>query len=81
VNGITFRIDESLKMKHLRVAETSNSAAIDLMSKYAITDDEKRTVMPYDEFVAIVDEMNLESFWILYTEFVACAIPKASARR
>jgi len=69
-----------LKMRYLREAEASNSAAIDLMAKYAIHE-ESRAVMPYADFVAIVDEMDIVEFYQLYAEFIGAAIPKQSARR
>lgn len=80
MKGISFRVDDSLKMRHLREAEGSNSAAIDLMAKYAI-DETTRTAMPYESFVAIVDDLGVMEFYELYAEFVGASIPKASGRR
>ena len=80
MNGIAFRVDETLKMRHIREAEGSNSAAIDLMAKYAI-DAETRAAMPPERFIEIVDEMTMLEFYTLYAEFIGSSIPKQSGRR
>lgn len=80
MKGIAFRIDDSLKMRQLREAEGSNSAAIDLMAKYAIHED-TRAAMEYAAFVEIVDEMDVVEFYGLYAEFIGASIPNQRGRR
>ena len=75
---ITFVITDPIKMRDLRLAETSNSAAIDLMAKSAV--DEHDVPMPYDAFVALVDEMSPMEFYETWAEFNQAFVPKSKRR-
>lgn len=76
--SIKFIITDPIKMRDLRVAETSNSAAIDLMSKSAVDENDKP--MPYDAFVALIDDMEPIEFYQLWAEFNQSFVPKAKRR-
>ena len=75
---IKFVITDPIKMRDLRLAETSNSAAIDLMAKSAV--DERDVPMPYDAFVAAVDDMEPMEFYGLWAEFNQSFVPKQKRR-
>lgn len=77
---MNFKISEgALKMRDLRMAESSNSAAIDLMARYAV--DDAGLPVAYDDFIARVDELDPMEFYALWAKFSAAIIPNANARR
>lgn len=76
--AIHFIIDEPLKMKELRIAESSNSAAIELMGRYAVTEDGKP--MPEADYLAQIDEMILPEFSALWMDFNRALVPNRRGR-
>lgn len=79
MNGIAFKVDDTLKMRDLRMAERSNGAAMQVMAKYAV-DEKSGAEMPTEQFTEIVDGLTVAEFYQLYAEFVGASIPKASGR-
>lgn len=75
---IKFNITDPIIMRDLRLAETSNSAAIDLMAKSAV-DEEGRSIL-YDEFISLVDDMEPIQFYELWSEFNQSFVPKVKRR-
>ncbi|MBE3143681.1 MAG: hypothetical protein IMZ61_07140 [Planctomycetes bacterium] len=75
---IHFVIDAPLKMKELRIAESSNSAAMDLMSRFAQT--EAGLPIKTEDFIAAVDEIELMEFAALWMEFNQALVPNRRGR-
>ena len=75
---IKFIITDPIKMRDLRMAETSNSAAIELMAKSAVDENDKP--LAYDVFVTLVDDMEPMEFYQLWAEFNQSFVPKAKRR-
>ena len=74
-----FVIDETLKMRDFRQAESSNTAAISLMAKFA--HDDNGVKMSEAQFVTVVDEMDMAQFYQLYAQFVGASVPNMSGRK
>lgn len=70
---------QNVKMKELRVAETSNSAAMELMAKYAV--DEQGEPLPMEEAMAQLDEMDMTQFFEAWLDFARAGLPNMSGRR
>lgn len=75
---MNFKISGGLKMRDLRTAETSNSAAIDLMARFAV--DDNGAPVAYDDFIAHVDELEPMEFYALWARFSAAIVPNGIAR-
>ena len=54
-------------MRELRLSETSNSAMIELMSRFAL--DENGVVIGHQEFIGIIDDLDTEEFAQLTIDF------------
>lgn len=78
MSEIRFVISDPIRMRDLRLAETSNSAAIDLMAKSAC--DEQDKPLPYETFVVLVDDMTPLEFYELWADFNQAFVPKAKRR-
>ena len=74
-----FILNETLRMREIRQAESSNTAAMDLMGRFA--HDDNGVKMEPAEFIAIVDEMDMLQFAQLYVQFLGSAVPKANGTR
>ncbi len=73
-----FKITETLKMREMRLAETSLSAATELMGRYAHDDNGMK--LTTEAFTALIDDMDMLQFYTLWGQFLGSAVPKASAR-
>lgn len=75
---VQFVIDAPLKMKELRIAETSNTAAIELMGRFA--QDENGAPIKEDAFLALVDEMEMLEFAAMWMDFNRALVPNRRGR-
>lgn len=73
-----FIVTETIKMRDIRQAESSNSAAMELMSKHAYDDNGRK--LEQAQAIAVMDDLDMTEFAQLYVKFIQSAIPKASAR-
>jgi len=70
---------EHIKMKELRLAETSNSAAMELMARHVV--DAAGNPIPFDQALAELDEMDMTAFFTCWMEFVRAGVPNLNGRR
>jgi hypothetical protein len=67
-----------IKMRDLRLAESSNTAAMELMAKYAANPDDSS--MPVEQAMALLDDMDMAQFYEAFTEFAKATIPLRKGR-
>jgi hypothetical protein len=70
---------EKVTMGQLRRAETSNSAAMDLLAAHAVT--ATGEPIPPDEALAALDAMDMIEFYSEWAEFNRAALPNPNGRR